>query len=128
MPISQEELRQRPLTPQLILMEDESGEQKVFAVLVRFPCGLNQVWSVPAPATPIDDDWIRRAMQKILESIVADLREGRSEPGIKRNKQAWREFDSVAESFCGALQSHLVTWARKRRDWARALQAPIVVQ
>jgi hypothetical protein len=120
MPISQEELRQRPLTPQLILMEDESGEQKVFAVLVR--------WSVPAPATPIDDDWIRRAMQKILESIVADLREGRSEPGIKRNKQAWREFDSVAESFCGALQSHLVTWARKRRDWARALQAPIVVQ
>jgi hypothetical protein len=127
MPIRQEELNQRPYAVQLVLMEDPA-DPHLFGCLFRFPCGLNQVWTVRAPDTPIDDEWIRHAITKMVEAIVADLREGRSEPRIKRNKQAFREFDRHCESAVGALQAHMVHWARKRKKWAEALAAPTVIQ
>ena len=127
MPITQEELDQKPPALQLIPMEDESDPHR-FAVLLRFRCGLNQVWTFRAPPTPIDDEYLKHAMQILIQSVVEDLRDGKSEPEIRRNPQAFQEFEWSANSVAGSLNKLLVEWARKRVKWATAMAAPTIIQ
>lgn len=127
MPITNEEISQKPMSVQLVPMEDQADPHR-FAVLFRFPCGTNQVWTFLAPSTPIDDDYLRNATLALVEGIVSDLRDGRSEPQVKRNAQAFREFESCSASVVGALNKLLVDWARKRVKWAEALAAPTIIQ
>jgi hypothetical protein len=122
--ITNEQLAQRPMSVELVPMEDVAEPDR-FGVLFRFPCGLNEVWSFKAPAVPIDDDFVRHAMRAVLEAIVADLREGRSEPRIKRNKQAFRDFERHSSSITGALHALIVQWAQKRLERVRDMAKPV---
>lgn len=124
MPITNEELNQRPMTTMLVPMFEPENPNR-FAVLFRFPSGRNQVWTFEGPQTPVDDDFVRNALRTLLEGIIADLREGRSEPRVKRDKQAFRETNW--ESVTGALQKLIIDWARKRVAWA-ANKSGIVLQ
>jgi len=123
--ITQEELNQKPLTTTLVPMFDEN-RPNVFAFIARFPCGLNQAWAIVGPEHVVDDAWIRGALEKVLEAMIADLREGRSEPIVKRNKQAFRETNW--NSMTASVQKLLVDWEERRRAWARAHAAPTVIQ
>lgn len=123
--ITQEELNQRPMTTTLVPMYDENDMGR-FAIMLRFPCGLNQVWTINGPDYPPDDEWVKAALQKLLEMMIADLREGRSEPRVKRNKQAFRETNW--ESTTAALQGALIQWVQRRRQWAAAHAAPAAIQ
>jgi hypothetical protein len=123
--ITDDELRQRPITTQLVPMVDDQ-HPAVFGVMLRFPDGDCRAWFLPAPAYPIDEPWRKAALTRLLEKMIGDLRDGWGEPEYPRNKRAFRETNW--ESVTSALRAMLIDWEGRRLQWARALPQPKVVQ
>ena len=123
--ITPEELRTRPMTTTLVPMFHQ-GDPNCFSVMLRFPTGKNAIWMANAPNVPIDDDWIRSTLTKLLERMIEDLRDGSEARGFKADRRAFQQTNW--QSVTGALQAMLVEWEKKRREWLNAMAPPSAIQ